>query len=390
MESDSKSKSNWGAVWSMTIGVSGLIIAEFLPAGVLTPMARELAITEGMAGQAVTATSVFAVITSLLIAFLTRNYNRRKVLLSLSFLLSLSSVIVALAPNFPVLLVGRVILGISLGGFWSMATAITIRLVKDIEIPKALALIFGGSSFASVLAAPLGSYLGSFIGWRQVFLFAAAVGVLAFIWQYLTLPSLKPVGNTKLRTILDVIKVPEFAVALFAIMFVFCGRFASFTYMRPFLENTTKLDVNWVSAVLLVFGLAYFIGNSFAPGMIKRNLRQALMTPTITLFIISLGIVALGTSLMATVILIFLWGACFGPVAPGWSTWVAKKVPEYAETGGGLYVAAVQLSAAIGAFAGGMVFDRMGSNGVFLMSGASWALSAILVYWKISNPRQVV
>jgi predicted MFS family arabinose efflux permease len=382
-----KQSNNWSAVWSLTIGVAGLIIAEFLPAGVLTPIAHELHITEGMAGQAVTATSVFAVITSLLIAYLTKNFNRRIVLLSLSFLLSFSSLIVAFAPNFLFLLVGRVILGISLGGFWSMATAITIRLVPENDVPKALALIFGGSSFASVLAAPLGSFLEGIIGWRDVFLFGSAVGLLAFMWQFITLPSLKPAGNTKLRTTIDVIKVPEFAVGLFAIAFVFCGRFATFTYLRPFLEQTTKVSANWVSTVLLVFGLSYFVGNWFAPGMIKRNIRSALFIPPIGLAIVSVGLLLLGQSLWPTIVLVFLWGAFFGPVAPAWSTWVAKKVPEYAETGGGLYVASVQFAAAVGAFVGGFAFDFSGSSGVFILSGVSWALSALLVYRKITVPQ---
>src|SRR2546425_12333920 len=129
---------NWNAVWSLTIGVCGLIIAEFLPAGMLTPMAKDLGISEGLAGQAVTATSILAVVTSLFIAFLTRKLNRRTVLLSLSFLLALSSLIVAFAPSFELVLLGRVVLGISLGGFWSMAAAITIRLVPDSHVPKAL------------------------------------------------------------------------------------------------------------------------------------------------------------------------------------------------------------------------------------------------------------
>src|SRR6266568_9476782 len=111
---------DWNAVWALTIGVSGLIIAEFLPAGILAPMAKDLGISEGLAGQAVTATSILAFVTSLLIAFLTRKLNRRTVLLSLSFLLALSSLIVALAPGFKAVLLGRVVLGIALGGFWSM------------------------------------------------------------------------------------------------------------------------------------------------------------------------------------------------------------------------------------------------------------------------------
>src|SRR4051812_5579065 len=96
MANESQTQTNqptgtWNAIWSMTIGVAGLIIAEFLPAGVLTPMANDLGISEGMAGQAVTVTSIFAVITSLLIAYVTRNLNRRIVLLTLSFLLGCSS-----------------------------------------------------------------------------------------------------------------------------------------------------------------------------------------------------------------------------------------------------------------------------------------------------------
>ncbi len=152
---------DWNAVWALTIGVSGLIIAEFLPAGMLTPMAKDLGISEGLAGQAVTATSILAVVTSLFIAFLTRKLNRRSVLLSLSFLLALSSLIVALAPGFALVLLGRVVLGISLGGFWSMAAAITIRLVPDSDVPKALSLIFGGREMYFYLQPPSGCLLSS-------------------------------------------------------------------------------------------------------------------------------------------------------------------------------------------------------------------------------------
>jgi DHA1 family purine ribonucleoside efflux pump-like MFS transporter len=347
-------------------------------------MAKDLGISEGLAGQAVTATSILAVGTSLLIGFVTRKLNRRTVLLSLSALLALSSLIVALAPGFKLILLGRVVLGISLGGFWSMATAITIRLVPDSDVPKALSIIFGGSSFASVLAAPLGSYLGNIFGWRNVFQFAAIIGALAFIWQWVALPSLKPSGTTKLRTTIDVLRAPEFGVGLLAIMFVFCGRFASFTYLRPFLEQTTHANPSWVSIVLLVFGLAYFAGNSFAPRIIQRDIRSALFRPPVILALISVGFLLFGSSLFATTILVFLWGAAFGPVPPAWSTWVARKVPEQTETGGGLYVAAVQSSAAIGAFGGGFAFDFRGSTAVFLMCCISWVISALLVYRKVS------
>jgi predicted MFS family arabinose efflux permease len=217
------------------LGVAGLIIAEFLPAGMLTPMARDLRITEGMAGQAVTATSLFAVLSSLLIAYLTRTINRRYVLLSLSSALIASNLLVAFAPNFTVLLIGRVLLGISLGGFWSMAAATATRLVKSESVPKALAIIFGASSFASVFAAPLSSYLSNVIGWRNVFLISAALSIVAFALQTFAIPSLKPVGEVRLKTLLTVLQKPRFGIAMVAVALVFGGFFSGFTYVRPFL-----------------------------------------------------------------------------------------------------------------------------------------------------------
>lgn len=379
-------KTGWAAIWSMTIAVAGLIIAEFLPAGVLTPMASDLHISEGMAGQAVSASAIFATLTSLLIAYVTRRFNRRTVLLVLSFLLTVSSLIVALAPNFLFLLTGRVLLGIAVGGFWSMAAAITIRLVPDEQVPKALSIIFGGSSFAAVLAAPLGSFLENIIGWRNVFFIAAAVGLVAFIWQFIVLPSLTPTKNVKLRTTIDVIRKPQFLAAMFAIAFIFCGRFASFTYLRPFLEQTTGVHANWVTVVLLTFGLSYFAGNAFAPTIIRKNLRFGLWFPPLALALVALALIQFGTSLGATIFLVFLWGSLFGPVAPSWTTWVARKAPEQAETGGGLYVASIQGAAAIGSILGGIAFDFKGSTGVFILTGLSWFASATLVYFKISNP----
>jgi predicted MFS family arabinose efflux permease len=369
----------WGAVVAISLGVAGLIMAEFLPAGLLTPMASDLGVTEGMAGQAVTATSIFAVITSLLLAFITRNLDRRHVLLGLSFLLVCSNLLVASASTFSILLAGRVLLGVSLGGFWSMAAATAARLVPETNVPRAIAIIFGGSSFASVFAAPLSSYLGNIIGWRHVFLLSAAVSVTAFVLQDFTIPSLKPIGDTKINTLFAVLKTPQFSNGMVAVAFVFCGHFAAFTYLRPFLEHTTAVGPNALSAILLTFGVANFIGTSFAGILIRRHFRRALIILPLVLSVSGVGFLVFGGSVSATTVLIFLWGAIVGPVPVIWSAWVARKVPEHAETAGGIFIAAIQLSAAVGAMMGGAVFDSNGSIGVFSFSSLSWLLSALVV-----------
>jgi predicted MFS family arabinose efflux permease len=369
----------WSAVVAISLGVAGLIMAEFLPAGLLTPMASDLGVTEGMAGQAVTATSIFAVITSLLLAFITRKSDRRHVLLGLSFLLVCSNLLVAFASTFSILVAGRVLLGVSLGGFWSMAAATAARLVPEANVPRAVAIIFGGSSFASVFAAPLSSYLGNIIGWRHVFLLSAVVSMSAFLLQAFTIPSLKPIGDTKINTLFAVLKKPQFSNGMVAVALVFCGHFAAFTYLRPFLEHTTAVGPNGLSAILLTFGIANFIGTSFAGILIRRHFRRALIILPLVLSVSAVGFLVFGGSVSATTVLIFLWGAVVGPVPVIWSAWVARKVPEHAETAGGIFIAAIQLSAAVGAMMGGAVFDSNGSIGVFSLSSISWLLSALVV-----------
>ncbi|RZA09288.1 MAG: MFS transporter [Proteobacteria bacterium] len=365
----------WLAITSIALGVAGLIIAEFLPAGMLSPMARDLAITEGMAGQAVTATSIFAVITSLLIAFATRNFNRRPVLLALSGFLVASNIVVAYAPSFTVLLAGRVLLGVALGGFWSMAAATAARLVTPERLPRALALIFGASSFASVFAAPLSSYLSNEIGWRNVFLAAGFLSALALALQFVSIPSLKPIGAVKLGTLFKVLALPSFTAAMLAVALVFGGFFCAFTYVRPFLESAANAAPSALTLILLLFGVANFIGTSFGGKMVEKFHEPSLWLLPLILSAVALGIYFSEAQLLLTALLIFAWGFFFGPVSVVWSTWVTQRGGVNAETAGGLYVAAIQLSAAVGAVCGGMAFDRAGPTSVFVISAAASMLS---------------
>src|SRR3954467_2701662 len=113
----------WGAVLALTLCVSTLIASEFMPVSLLTPIASDLHLTEGSSGQVISVSGIFALITSLIISPVTRGVDRRKLLLVLTLLMMASGVIVAFAPNFAILMAGRALLGIVIGGFWSMSTA---------------------------------------------------------------------------------------------------------------------------------------------------------------------------------------------------------------------------------------------------------------------------
>lgn len=158
---------SWAAVFSLAMGVFGLLTAEYLPTSLLTPMAADLGVSEAVAGQAVTVTAAAAMMSGLLTASLTRRIDRRIVLLGFTVLLIISNVLVAVATNMAVLMLMRILLGVALGGFWSMAAAVAMRLVPAALVPRAVSVIFSGIAVATIVAVPLGSYLGDLVELAQ-------------------------------------------------------------------------------------------------------------------------------------------------------------------------------------------------------------------------------
>jgi len=377
--SRSPETSSWRAVFAIAFSVACLLTAEFLPVSLLTPMAQGLGITEGMAGQSVAVTALAAILASLFATSATRGVDRRLVVLGYAVLLILSSLLTAIAGSFALLLVGRALLGLALGGFWAMAASLAMRLVPETDVPRALSIVFGGVSVAMVIAAPLGSTLGAVMGWRGVFALAAALGVISLIWQALTVPSLPARGLARPGDVFAVLRRAGVPLPMLAIFAVFAGQFAFFTYIRPFLEQVPGFGVEGVAFVLLVFGVANFFGTSLSSLALQRSLKATLAATPLVLALCALALTLLGGSQHAVALILAAWGFTVGIVPVAWSTWVTRELGDDAENAGGLQVATIQLANTCGAAAGGLVFDLAGATGPVLAGGLLLLASALIV-----------
>ncbi|MBD9655640.1 MFS transporter [Pseudomonas sp. PDM12] len=369
----------WMAVFSLAMGVFGLLTAEYLPASLLTPMATDLSVSEALAGQAVTVTAVVALFAGLLVPGLTSGLDRRVVLLGFSVLMIASNLLVALSSSLEFMLVMRVLLGIALGGFWSMAAAVAIRLVPAKSVPRALSIIFSGIAVGTVVSVPLGSYLGGLYGWRSAFFVAAAVGTLILIFQWFTLPTMAPRKMLRTASVLQLLRRPGIAIGMLGCVLAHTGQFALFTYIRPALESVAPIDVDRLSLMLLGFGVANFVGTLLAGWLIERSLRVTLALMPALVGLAAFGMIALPIELPGLMLLVAFWGLAFGGVPVAWSNWVARAVPDQAETAGGMVVASVQSSIATGAALGGLVFGTSGVQGVFITAGAVMLLAALVI-----------
>lgn len=377
----------WSAVFALTLCVATLIASEFMPISLLTPIGAGLNLTEGQVGNAIGVSGAFALVTSLFISQVTARIDRRAVLLALAAIMLASSLAVALAPNAAVFMIGRALVGVVIGGFWSMSAATVMRLVPKDQVTKALGLLNGGNALAMTIAAPVGSLLGGYIGWRGAFFCVVPFAVATLIWLLFTLPSLPPQQASGGGSVFRVLRRPLISVAMLAILAFFMGQFTLFTYVRPFLEAVTGVGGLALSGILLVIGLAGLLGTFWVSFLLKRRLYSLLVVMPAIMALLAIGLIVLGRSTALTALLLFGWGliATAAPVA--WLTFISKALPDDAEAGGGLMVAVIQLAITGGASLGGLLFDAGGYRNAFGVASVILLGSSVLAYlaWRVTQ-----
>ncbi len=147
------------------------------------------------------------------------------------------------------------------------------------------------------------------------------------------------------------------------------GQFALFTYVRPFLESVTRVGPSDLSLILLAIGVAGFVGTMIVSTFLNTIFYKTLIMIPLLMAAITGALLLVGHHIWAVAVLLSLWGLLATAAPTGWWTWIARALPEDAETGGGLMVAVIQLFIALGSTAGGLVFDSLGWRSAFGLSG---------------------
>jgi predicted MFS family arabinose efflux permease len=361
-------RSPWLGTAAMAAGIFALVTSEFLPASVLSPIAADLRISEGMAGQAVTATAIAGLITAPTLPALVRRLDRRTLLIGLLALALLADVLVAIAPSYGVLLVSRVLLGVALAGFWSMALAVTAHLVPAHHLGRGLTVVNLGVSLATVAAVPLGAFLGDVWGWRPVFWLAAGFTVVAAVLLIAWLPSIPPSGSVGFRALFATLRSRVMIVGLLSFGLIVAGHFAAFTYVRPAAE-LSGAGAQGLAIVLAVYGVAALAGNLVAGPAADRRLRLAMLVAPLLLGAAVLAFAQVAGSFPAVVAAVALWGLAFGGMPTLVQTWSARTEPERLEAASGLVVMTFQLAIAAGAAVGGALVDGLGVTAPLIAGG---------------------
>lgn len=287
-----------GAVYVLGLSVFALGTSEFMLSGLLEPLARDLGVSIPRAGLLVSAFAVGMVVGAPLLAAATLRLPRRTTLVVLLTIFGLGQVVGALAPNYTVLLVSRVVSALACAGFWAVGAAVAVSLVPITARARAMAIMVGGLSVANILGVPAGAFLGQHWGWRSAFWAVAVLSVIGLIGVLSMVPSTKPPTGADRPVLRQEIRIYADRQVWLAIAVTALNAgavFALFSYLSPLLTKVAGLDESWVPTVLALFGVGALIG-TFVGGRVADAHLFGTMYLGIASSAVVLGLLALTAS----------------------------------------------------------------------------------------------
>ncbi|WP_061147663.1 MFS transporter [Caballeronia arvi] len=378
---DSTSVRQWLSVIAVAVSAFAFVTAEFLPVGLLPQIAQDLGVSTGVAGLMVTTPGVMAAIFAPTLIVSAGRMDRRYVFLLLTAVLLIANAVCAVAASFPVMLVGRALLGAALGGFWTLATAAAPRLVQAKDAAKATATILTGVTFATVIGVPLGTFIASFASWRLSFAATAGLVALALVAQAFLVPSLPSASALRMASFRTLLGRSHTRMSLLMVALVFGAHFSTYTYIAPLLEQDFSLSA--ITLLLFGFGLVGFFSNASMSMMVSDHLKKSVAMMILLLLAAMSSMLLLEHSTIGETAGMLLWGIAFGALPLCFSVWIQRGTADLPEAGSAMFVSIIQVAIAAGSAVGGTIVDRAGVHADFTL-GLVLALLGLVTLQRLA------
>ncbi|MGW4659515.1 MFS transporter [Streptomyces sp. NPDC004279] len=372
------SRRSWASVGAVALGAFVVVMTETMPVGLLPQIAEGLHISLGLAGLMVLVPGFSAAVSAPLFFLGSGRFNRRPVIIVLGLTVLVSNTVVAVAPNFALVLIARMLLGATIGAFWTVVSPVGPKLVGPAGGTRAITIIAAGISGGTVVGLPAGQLLGDLVGWRLSFAAAAAATLLVVVAQMILLPSIPPQEGTHVRDLVRTVKrrAVQFGMAAGAVAFI--GQFAAWTYITPFLMDYTHLSSGAVTLLFVIYGCGGILGSLVAGSLFKRGVIGSFVGSATVVAVLLIGLASAGTLAWLAVLLLALWGLVWGIVNPATLVWLLDAAPQDQEAVSAVNVTNLQIALALGSALGAILVSSTTLQAVFLTAGFTILASAVL------------
>ena len=378
------------ALYALTAGAFGIGTTEFVIMGLLIQVAADLHVSIAAAGVLISGYALGVFVGAPLLTAATSRMPRKAVLVALMIVFTLGNLACAIAPNYTMLMIARVITSLAHGTFFGVGAVVATGLVTEDRKASAISIMFTGLTVATLLGVPAGAWLGLQLGWRATFWAVTAIGVIATIVIATLVPRDRgDAAPIAFREELKAIARPQVMLGLLMTVLGFGGMFTVYTYIQPLLTQVTGFSESAVSPILLVFGIGMILGNLLGGRFADRRLIPALLGTLLALAAV-MGLMSFVLrSQWAMVLFVGLLGAAaFATVSP-LQLWVLQKAGDAQSLASSLNIGAFNLGNALGAWLGGVVIAHGAGLTTLTWVGALVPASAFLVaLWSVALERK--
>jgi MFS transporter, DHA1 family, inner membrane transport protein len=361
----------------LAAGVFLAVCTEMLPVGLLPEIGRGLGVSSSAAGLLVSLYAVLVAVMSVPVAAVVERWPRRVVLAVLLGAYALSDVVFAVAPNYAVAIVARTIGGLAHAGFFAVAVAAAVSLVDAARSGRAITIVMIGNALALVFGVPLGTVLGTALGWRWAFVVLAAALAGLTVAVVRMLPAQGSARTTSRTPVLTGIRRPAVLVMAMVITLLALGHFTLFTYVSPLLLHDGVAHAD-VGVVLFGYGCGGLVGLAIADAVVARRPHDALAAD-IVLMGLSLALAAAVASTSGIIVVVAVWGVAFGAFPTLTQTVMLRAAGDATDAATSLVNATTNLGIAGGALLGSQLLGFVAVPALGWV-GASLVAVSLLVY----------
>ena len=368
--------------------------SEFVIAGILPSVSSDLGISIPTAGFLVSFYALGVAVGGPVLATFTGRYSRKLLLQIYVAIFIVGYALCALAPNYPMLLAYRVAIALIHGAYFGTAMVVATSVVAENKRGFAVALILSGLTVSNIIGVPVGTAIGTWFGWRMTFWAVAGLGVLSLAAIALLVPADKAPENHQGNLLAEVKALGREPVysSLAVIVLQTIGQFALFTYISPLLTDVSKIPLDVVPWLLLLFGVGSTIGVLLGGRLADWKLMDSLTGILVLQVLIYFLMVPFATSPYVMGALVLIWGAlAFAFGAPA-QTRILNNTRDAPTLAANLIPSAFNVAIAFGAWFGGSLIDRGFSYGVLPwvgVAGGAAAVAVSLASWAAERRRHV-
>ncbi|HCO79608.1 MULTISPECIES: MFS transporter [Bacillus] len=361
---------------------------EYIITGIIQMVAHDLHVTTSTAGLLVTSLALSAAIGAPIVIALTINMDRRKILTWTLIIFILSNFITSISHSFEMVMITRVLQGISGGTAIVVAMAVATRLVEREKRGTAIGIILMGLSSSLVLGVPIGTFLSSMIGWKALFAAIGVITLIPLIVVYRRIPSMKEQEPVTLRMQLSILKDKRILLAVAVTLFYVGGYSTLFTYLTPFLQKSANLSITEISGILLLAGICSFLGSSL--GGMAADKKGPIFTifSGIILQIMMLMLLAFVTgNLVVMVAVIMIWMIATWSTSPAQQLYLVTLVPKSPDIALSVNTSFIQFGFALGSGLGGIVLSRTSILHLSWISAGTVLLALLMTILMVAFDR---